>query len=562
MLTRLAARHFAVLEEVELEFGAGFTALTGETGAGKSMLVDALAMALGARADSSAVRSGESKAEVSASFSVPADSAARRWLADHDLDEGTDCELRRVVTAEGRSRGYINNRPATMELLRELGELLVDICGQHEHQSLVRKASQRELLDAFGGHAASLLESADAWSCWREVSAELETLQRAGRDRDDRRDLLRYQARELKALGLAEGEIESLENERQVLANVGRIAAGVTTALEALYDADEVSAQATVSATSRIVGALAEIDVDLVGPAAEIEEAAIHLREAADQLRRRLSTLEHDPLRLQAVENRLAAVETLARKHRCEVGRLWLVAGELDGELAALDGSQDRIESLAAAAAQLRSRLDSAQSALHKARVKAGRALATAVNGHLRKLGLPDAALGVSVTHSTSLEASGPQGADEIEFLVSTNAGQTPGPVARVASGGELSRISLALRLASLAPGGPTTLIFDEVDAGTGGAVAEIVGQSLQRLASARQVLCVTHLPQVASLSDHHCLVEKTAGSGSSKTGVRTLDRTGRVEEIARMLGGVKITERARAHAREMLSQSTSRRAG
>ena len=561
MLTHLQVQNFAVLDEIELDLAPGFTALTGETGAGKSLLVDALALALGERADSAVVRQGASRSEVTAHFSMAGAPAVRPWLVAHDLDEGEDCQLRRIVTGEGRSRGYINGRAVPLDLLRELGALLVEICGQHEHQSLVRRPAQRELLDSFGGHDALLASVADAHTAWTAARAEFDELSRSQAERQDRVSLLSYQLQELTGLGLAAGEFEELEQERVVLANVERIAAGLGAALEVLYDADEGSAHSTVSAASRTVSELADIDPQLVDAAAELEEATSHLREAADQLRRRLGGLEHDPARLQSVETRLVHIAELARKHRTEAAYLWQLAPELQEELDRLTGTDQRLAALQPRLDSCRLAFEAAVDALHGARTAAAARLARSVNTHLRRLGMAAASLSVSIER-LPFTAAGPVGADEIEFLVRTNADQAPGPIGRIASGGELSRLALALRLAALGNSGPSTLIFDEVDAGTGGGVAEIVGQSLSELARSRQVLCITHLPQVASLADQHCMVEKNTTSGATRTRIRSLESDARVEEVARMLGGLRITARAREHAREMLGAARKRQAG
>ncbi len=559
MLTRLHIRNLAVLDEVTLDLDAGFSTLTGETGAGKSMLVDALALALGARADSSAVRSGTDRAEVSAAFELDGVAAATAWLRGHDLDSEGECLLRRIVSTEGRSRGYINGRPVPMEMLRELGGQLVEICGQHAYQSLGQRSAQRDVLDAFGGHDGLCAAVARSHAAWSMLQAEQAALLEASRDRQAREELLRYQAGELAALGLQSGEMEALEQEHALLANAGRLTEGVALALERLHDADEGSAQAVVGAALKDIRTLAALDPALTQAAAALEQAGIELKEATEQLRRRLGTIEHDPERLAAVEARIAAAQELARKHHSTPEQLPALLDRLNDELAGIGASDERLRENSGRLAALEKELRQAAASLSEARQRAATAFARAVCARLAQLGMPGSVFEV---HCEPLRDGlvGSHGQEQVGFLVSTNPGQPPGPIARVASGGELSRLSLAIQAVCAADHGPPTLIFDEVDAGIGGGVAEIVGQCLRELSARRQVICVTHLAQVASQAGHHFTVTKTAVAGESHTRVQELATRERVEEIARMLGGVTITERTRAHAREMLQASGSRR--
>lgn len=561
MLTRLHIRNLAVLDQIDLDLSGGFNTLTGETGAGKSMLVDALGLALGERADSSAVRAGAERAEVTAVFDLDERAPARAWLAGRDLDAGSECQLRRVVTPEGRSRAYINAQPVPLETLRELGEQLVEICGQHAHQTLLRAAAQRETLDAHGGHDALRTRVRAAHDEWSVLAAERSALENARQERQERQDLLRYQVEELGALNLRESEYQDLEQERLLLANAGRIAAGLTVALERIYDAEGSSAHDTIGAARREVTGLLAVDPALGAAAEALEVAAINVAEAAEEIRRRLSGLEHDPARQEDVESRLASIGELARKHRAAPAELWSLLPRLEAELAGLDASQGHLQEVERAAERVSAELREATRTLSAARLSAANGLAAAVTANLRELGMPDACFLVRVAPLAGGEIHA-WGSDQVEFLVSTNAGQAPGPLARVASGGELSRLSLAIEVAAMTDGGVPTLVFDEVDAGVGGGVAEIVGQRLRRLSGQRQVLCVTHLPQVASQATHHFAVVKSSVAGVTCTEVRELDANQRVEEIARMLGGVRITEKTRAHAREMLRTGRTRRAG
>lgn len=558
MLIRLHVRDLAVLDDVELELATGFSALTGETGAGKSMLVDALALALGERADSTVVRRGAARAEVTAIFDLGCTPAVAEWLSAHDLDASGECQLRRAILAEGRSRGYVNGRPVPLELLRELGEQLVEICGQHAHQSLVRRPAQREMLDAHGGHGVLLATMRAAFESWNALQAERTRLQENRRERSERRELVEYQWRELEALGLHESEFEALEQEALVLANAGRISAGLSLLLERLHDAEGAAGELLGTAV-REVAPLSAMDAQLAPALESLESARIHLDEAVEQIRRRHDAIEQDPERQDAVESRLSAINSLARKHATTPEALWKLAEVLHAELDGLGAGEERLGVLDQEIGRLAQGMRDGADALHAARVKAAGSLEQAVTANLRSLGMADSRFVVGIT---GLATASPTGADEVEFRLGTHAGQAPLPIARVASGGELSRLSLAIQVVTMTGHGAPTLIFDEVDAGIGGGVAEIVGQCLRRLSESRQVLCVTHLAQVASQANHHYAVSKSTSRGETRTNVQELAATERVEEIARMLGGVKVTERSRDHAREMLLGARPRRAG
>lgn len=561
MLTRLHIRQLAVLEEVTLEVSDGFSVLTGETGAGKSMLVDALALALGARADSSAIRAGAERAEVTATFELDSSAPARQWLEEHDLDSGEDCLLRRVVSASGRSRGYINGRPVPMEMLRLLGEQLVEICGQHAYQSLGQRSAQRGLLDDFGQHEALCTATAEAHAAWSELRTERETLLGAVQEQRSRAELLRYQLDELALLDLGADEVGQLEQEHRRLAHASQLGMGIAETLESLHDAEEHSAQALIAAAERDIRTLAEIDAALLPAAEALDQAGIQLAEAIDELRRGQDRIEDDPARLTAVESRLGAIRDLARKHGCKPEELHLLYTRLQTELDGISASDERLAHIDAELAASRKTLVDAAGKLGAARKRAARAFSKAVSARLATLGMPGSELKVVLTPLPDDEVAA-WGAEQVEFLVSTNPGQPAGPIARVASGGELSRLSLAISLVSTADHGPATLIFDEVDAGIGGAVAEIVGQCLRDLGSRRQVICVTHLAQVAAQAGHHHAVSKASSTDATHTSVRALDEDQRIEEIARMLGGIRITPRSRAHAKEMLAAAVGGKAG
>lgn len=554
MLRELQIRDLAVVEAVDLELAPGFTALTGETGAGKSILVDALALALGERADAGAIRSGAGRLEVSAAFTVEALPAARGWLAEHAFDDGDDCVLRRVVAADGRSRAWVNGRPATVQSLRELGTLLVDICGQQEYQSLRLRSSQRAVLDAHAGNGARLAACAAAWRETEALEERLAGLRTAGRDREARRALLAARLDDLAALDPRPGEYAHLEQDARRLAHRVRIAETIAAALDRLEDDESVAAGIALATARRQLEGIAALDPAVAPAVALCDEAAIQLREAVALLRAHLDGLDADPASEGRVADRVAAMRDLARKLHVAAGDLPEVRERLLAEAADLDNLDDSVAGSEAACTAARAALAARAADLTASRRAAATAFSAAVVRQLPGLGMPAARLDIELLPNAA-GTIGPGGAEEVEFRFSANPGQSPGPLGRVASGGELSRLNLAIQVVAAGASPVGTLIFDEVDSGVGGAVAEIVGRRLRDLASHRQVLCITHLPQVASLADQHLTVAKAVSGEHTLTTVRVLDANDRVEETARMLGGVEITDRTRDHAREMLDR-------
>jgi len=560
MLDQLLIKNLAVIDAAEVELGAGFTVLTGETGAGKSILVDALALALGARADSKAVRTGAKRCEVTARFRAPAESALAQWLARQDLDGDDECLVRRVVGADGRSRGYVNGQPVTMQTLQALGEQLLDICGQQAHQRLRHRGAQRELLDDFGNHGALLDRLASVHSQWQAVREQLDELTGDQQQRDERVELLGFQLRELEALNLQPGETDEMENELARLANSGRIESALREALDLLYDAEQGSAQGVTTHAKQRIEDLLEIQPALGGPAGLLAEAQALLVEAADELRGQLDSVEHDPAREAMLSDRLNEARTLARKHRVDPASLPEKTNALREELQSLDASDETLDALRKQEQELVGQLRKRAGRLSDARRKSAAALEQAVTERMQTLGMPGGQFRIAL-REIGEDPPGTLGDERVEFEVAANPGQAAGPLARVASGGELARISLALQVAARGIEGLSTLVFDEVDSGVGGGVAEIVGTQLRELSDGRQVLCVTHLPQVASQADQHLRVVKVSDGETTRTAVKPLTRDERIEEIARMLGGVEITGATREHAREMLASGTGRRA-
>jgi DNA repair protein RecN (Recombination protein N) len=553
MLAHLQIRDFAVIDAAELEFADGLTALTGETGAGKSIIVDALMLALGGRASADVLRHGAERAEVTATFETAAEPAVRRWLEEQAIEaDGGELVLRRVIGRDGRSRQYVNGRALPAQSVRGLGELLVEIHGQQEFQSLVARDTQREIVDEHLADPRLPASVAELAGEWQRCARERDALASQARDRGARLELLRYQVGELEALGLAAGEAEALVDERNRLANRGRLAESAQGALALLYEGDGVDAHALAARAAGLLRHSAGLDGRLAPALRLAEESLITLREAGAELGGYLEGLDADPGRQEEVERRLAALEELARKHRVEAAALHSQLAQLQGQLEALERSEQTLDGLDARLSDLRRRYDVGAASLSDARRAAARKLAAAVTALMRQLGMPGGRFEIAVESDAGADPQA-AGADRVEFLVSANPGEPPKPVARVASGGELSRISLAVQVAAARRRNRSCLVFDEVDAGIGGGVAEIVGHKLRELGARGQVLCVTHLAQVASQAHHQHRVAKLTDGRTSRTTVHALGEDERVEELARMLGGVAITRKAREHAREML---------
>jgi DNA repair protein RecN (Recombination protein N) len=552
MLSHIQIRDFAIIDTIELELDAGMTVLTGETGAGKSILVDALLLAAGGRAGAEVVRHGAERAEVSATFIVERNRAALDWLAEQSIEHEGECVLRRVVASDGRSRAYLNGQAMPVQALRQLGELLLDVHGQMEYQSLVRKPAQRMLLDQNGEHSALLSAVAEQWRTLTALEEQRRAALASVQDREARIELLKYHVSELEALDLKPGEIEELAAERVRLSQRGRLAEGAQEISGLLREAEDTSAEQALSRALSVARSLADFDAHFAPVAQLIDESLIALREAADAVDRYVSTLDADPARQEWVEQRLAAIESIARKHRVEPDGLPQTYADLKAELGRLDALEASLGDIETRLSEARSRFRKLCAKLTAARLATAKQLSQRVTALMQTLGMPGGKFEIEVL-PTGDDGAGPHGADNIEFLVSANPGQPPRPIAKVASGGELSRISLAIEVAAAQNEPLPCLVFDEVDAGVGGGVAEIVGRQLRALGERAQVLCVTHLPQVASQAHAHIRVAKLTDGKTTRTSLHRLSDDERVEEIARMLGGVDITDKAREHAAEML---------
>ncbi|GAB1577947.1 DNA repair protein RecN [Bordetella petrii] len=545
MLRTLHIRDFVIVEQAEIHFGAGFTVFSGETGAGKSILIDALALALGERADAGVLREGAARADITAVFDTPP--LLRDWLAGRDLDGGDELALRRVVDAQGRSRGYINGMPATLAQLRELGDSLVDIHGQHAHQSLMRADAQRDMLDAHGGHGDLRQAVAQAWKDWRALARQLELAEKDAAGLAAERERLQWQADELDRLALQADEWETLQAEQSRLAHAQALLDGAGQILEAL-DGEDDSAHHRINAAQHRLQQMLRHDPALQGVADELESARIAVAEAVSDLNNYVTRVELDPQRLAEVDARMSAVFETARKFKTEPDMLPGLRDTLHQQLADMQAAAD-IDALRARADAARAQYEAAAGKLSTARRKVAKSLGKQVTQAMQTLAMQ----GGSFEPAVSPAPPSAHGADQVEFLVAGHAGTTPRPLAKVASGGELARISLALSVIASRAARVPTLIFDEVDSGVGGAVAEVVGKLLRELGERHQVLCVTHLPQVAACGNAQYRVSKTETAGTTRSRIDELDAGQRVEEIARMLGGIKITATTREHAREML---------
>lgn len=553
MLAQLTVSNYAIAERVELHFNKGMTALTGETGAGKSIVLDALGLAMGGRADAGAVRHGAKRADITATFDVSGIPEAAKWLESHELDDDSDCILRRVISKDGRSRAYINGQPCPLAHLKDLGGLLMDIHSQHQHQSLLRKETHRKLIDEFAGAEELANQTREAWKAWNQIRTRLTERQQNAEESEARLQLLRYQVEELDRLAVEAGEQGQLEQEQAQLSQADAV-------LHHSHQAALLCTENETSAAGLVRQALQQLEqlpVEVPALADTLQmlsEAQIQISEAGDNLRHFVDDYEADPARLTEVEERLSAIYQMARKHRINPEELPEFHQRLSAELAELDGGEGSLEQMEAELENQQKDFNKVATRLSKARAKAAAELDQRIAGELAQLSMPSVQF---ITHlnRNDRDTPTPYGLEDIEFLVSANPGQPARPLAKVASGGELSRISLAIQVVVAQTSTTPTLIFDEVDVGIGGGTAEVVGKLLRSLGANGQVICVTHLPQVAAQCHQHLFVSKFTQQDATFSKIESLNDQRRISEVARMLGGVDMTEQTIAHATEMFSK-------
>jgi len=552
MLVHLSVHNYAIVEHLDLELDRGMSVITGETGAGKSIMLDALGLTLGDRADSGVVRPGAEKADILATFDLADIPEAQTWLQERDLDNDGPCILRRVITAEGRSRSYINGTPCPQGDLKALGELLIDIHSQHEHQSLLKPDTHRRLLDEYAGATDLARQVQLAAQRWRQTRQELDRLSNSGDEQRSRHQLLSYQLEELESLSLGEDELEQLEQEHKNLTNAESLLSICRQVVEQCSENDSGNVLNALTASLHRLGSVNDSPTALSEATNLLSSAQIQVEEAMGELNRFLDHFDADPARLQQLEERLDAIYTLARKHRIQPTEVATLQQKLLDEIETLNANDEAIERLENELSSFARHYKEKARELSDLRHRAAPELATSVEHEIQRLGMPGGRFSIELKANPEKELL-PNGLEHVELLVSANPGQPLKALAKVASGGELSRISLAIQVITAQTSRVPTLVFDEVDVGIGGPTAEIVGQLLRRLGDRGQVMTVTHLPQVAAQGHQHLFVHKVRESEATRTAVSKLSKTERIEEVARMLGGIDLTKESLAHAKKMV---------
>ncbi|MCO4785563.1 DNA repair protein RecN [Marinomonas atlantica] len=550
MLTSIAISNFAIVESLELELKSGMTAISGETGAGKSIMVDALSLCLGGRTDAGVVRHGEKKADISATFDISTYPAVQNWLEERDLENDHLCILRRVISKEGRSKAYINNRPCTLADLKEAGSFLVDIHGQHEHQSLMKRSAQRQQLDEYGQLTELTRQVREEYNNWRKLKDELHAKQNRSAELDARIQLLSYQADELAQLDLKASELEELENEQAFLSNIADAQLKAYASAGILRDSDEGNICSLLHKAIQQATAIHPATKELDNALEMMNQALIQVEEAATSLSHYQDTLEQDPGRLQDVEQRLSDIYDTARKHKVLPEGLLPLRETVEQELAELSGGEESLDVLKLNEEKAYQQLTSSATLLTEKRTQAKEELAQRVEEQIHGLGMPYARFYI---HCDPLDQISAHGYEDIEYMIASNPGQPAQPLRKVASGGELSRISLGIQVVTAHTSVIPTLVFDEVDVGISGGTAEVVGRMLRSVGNRGQVFCVTHLAQVAAQGHQHFRVSKEVFNEATVSKVESLVKTNRTQEIARLLGGIELTEQTLAHAQEML---------
>jgi len=552
VLLSININNYTLVESLEIEFSKGTTAITGETGAGKSLVLDALGMALGDRADSDTIRHGKKRAEITATFDISNTSEAKKWLKSNDLDADNQCILRRLYTTEGRSRGYINGQSCTMQQLQTLGDMLTDIHSQHEHQSLLRRETHRRLLDEYANTVELANLVAESFQLWNRADKQLKNLLNQADELTARRDLLTFQVQELQQLGLDNNELDSLEKEQQALANADQILQDSHSLLAVCDQAESFNIRDGLNRALTILAGLKHKPEALANAEELLQSSMIQVEEAISEIDNHVDRFEANPQRLQQVEERLSAIFQLSRKHRVNADQLVETLESLEAELQELEGGNESIDTLQEKLEKLASDYSSNSAKLSKKRTKAAAVMGSEINQQLQLLSMQGAELVVSTSPVNDGEFRA-TGNEDIEFLIATNPGQPHKPLQKIASGGELSRVSLAIQVVAAAHSDIPTLVFDEVDVGIGGSTADVVGQLLKQLGDRGQVISVTHQPQVAAHAHHHYRASKVVETNSAESLMTPLSQQQRVEELARMLGGAKVTDQTLSHASELL---------
>ncbi|UGA55432.1 DNA repair protein RecN [Vibrio sp. VB16] len=552
MLAHLSVNNFAIVKSLQLELSTGMTTITGETGAGKSIAIDALGLCLGDRAETGMVRQGEEKTEVCASFQLDNNLHATRWLEDNELLDGSECILRRIITKDGRSRAFINGSPVPLSQLKSLGQNLINIHGQHAHHQLMKSDYQLSMLDQYAGHSELINKSRSHYQAWRLVKNQLDELTQNSQENQAQKLLLEYQIKELNELSLGENEFVELEQEHKRLSNSGELASNCQSAIHTLYEGEEVNALQLLQSTNQVLINLADLDSSLSALPSMLNEAIIQVEEASSELRHYLETVDINPERMVYVEERFSKVMSISRKHHVLADDLYAHHQDLLKQIDDLDCSDEKLEAVAKEVEAMHQRFITSAEKLSKSRSRYAKELNKLISHSMHELSMEKAKFNINIEQDHSRTT--PLGIDYVTFLVSTNPGQPLQPIAKVASGGELSRISLAIQVITAQKVDTPSLIFDEVDVGISGPTAAVVGKMLRTLGESTQVLCVTHLPQVAGCGHQQLFVAKQTKAGKTETQMNSLNEEQRVSELARLLGGSQITESTIANAKELLA--------
>ena len=557
MLLSININNYTLVETLEIEFSAGTTAITGETGAGKSLVLDALGMALGDRADTGTIRHGKDRAEITATFDIKGLEEAVDWLQSHDFEADEQCILRRLYTTEGRSRGYINGQSCTMQQLQQLGEMLTDIHSQHEHQSLLRRETHRKLLDDYAQATDLAAQVAADYGQWHTADKKLRSLLERSDELIARKDLLSFQVNELEQLDLDPEALNNLESEQQTLANAEQILLESQAVLAICDQTEGFNVRDSLNRALSTLAGLGHKPQALANAEELLQSSLIQVEEATREIESHVDRFEADPQRLQQVEEQLAVIFQLARKHRVNADQLAQTLEVLQAELQGLQDGGESIEALQLQLDNLAAAYSASAEKLSAIRHKAAQTMAAEINQQLQKLSMEGAEWLVQLRPVSEGEFRA-SGLEEIEFVIATNPGQPHKPLAKIASGGELSRVSLAIQVVAAGHSKIPTLVFDEVDVGIGGSTADIVGLLLKQLGDRGQVISVTHRPQVAANAHHHYRASKVIEDNSAESLMVALDRQQRVDELARMLGGAQVTDQTLSHASELLSLASN----